>query len=320
MKKIYNKFLFAIMILGAIMIIPACGGDEGDDDGGGGNGGDDGGGGNGGGVEEIIKVLPGKIFSTSDISKTTIEFKLNSRIFCISEIYDTISIDTDQYKSEVSTKTTITYEDKADGKPIVTKIHSRSESTGSHLSGVHILEDTYNVSQNGNKVKIELVSSYNSLETSGKGSALGVITLDIDENGRITSRTENWEDGRTSKGTFTYDKNGNMIEDAYTGTTIEGTTYTTSSKYEYDEKQNIFIDFHAPNWFGHLPLPFFNYNEKNNVVRTTSTNSGLDTPYVSTTVYEYNLRGYPISYKNESNMEGEESSEWFVEYYTIIID
>lgn len=300
MREIYNKFLFTIMLLAAAMVVPACGSDDDEDDGGG-NGG-------GGGNTPAVKMLPTKIYNTLEMAKITAEFKYDGKNH-ITEIINTLSTDNASFKSETKAKYTITYTDN-----LVTKVHMKSEGTGSHQTGVHVLEDTYAVSYSGNKVMIELVSSYNSFETSGKGSALGVITLEVDDNGRVTSRDESWEDGRTSKGFFIYDKNGNLIEDAYTGKNVDGNNYIMGGRYEYDDKNNIFAAINAPYWFGHLPLPLFSYKGVNNEVKNISYNNSSTEANTGTTTYTYNSDGYPISYKNESDMPGAMDSEWFVEY------
>lgn len=295
MKTFRSLFMF-ITILSVSLFI-SCGDDDDDGPGGGGNG---------------KQMLPVKIYNAGGDAKFEKAFKYDDKNR-VTEVTNKISVMT-PYESVTVENIIITYDNSAEENEAITDIYSKRVINSTLATRPITQEEFYTVSYAPNTIGLRLVKSTNDNHTEGLGTALGIVVLELDDDGKVTERKETWEDGLVAFQKYVYESD-NVIED-HRITTFDGKEVITTKLLEYDDKFSIYHAVNAPKWIGELPLADTIYKGKNNANKMTNYNSESGSTYILHTTYEYNQEGYPVKYSNEGagNME---DSEWIIEYKNV---
>lgn len=118
--------------------------------------------------------------------------------------------------------------------------------------------------------------------------------LSYDSNDRINKQVLKWENKETGYIDYSYDTDGNMIEEnLYTISSTGAPELSTTTQYEFDNKVNPYRSA------SRLLTPGITTNT-NNIVKVTYTihllaSMGSDNVQVTKNSYKYNANGYPVS-------------------------
>lgn len=128
----------------------------------------------------------------------------------------------------------------------------------------------------------------------------GEYTTYTFENDRIVKQTMYWHEKVSSFINYFYDERGNVLREEKYMLLEDGTQQLmTTTEYEYDNRNNPFLAFRR------LMIPG-KYTNPNNILKETYTlhfevnDPSIQKVQVSTSTYEYDLRGYPVKVNGEA--------------------